>query len=266
MNKTENNRPQKITESVLLDKAVDISIHLVEGSDIAALLNENISFYLEYSGADIIALYLNDDDMVQPEYIFEKNNLFDHLAKKYMLDKKKFTWKKFIENFTKYFSPKMEYNKITTFSKIFNGFMSTDEAEAFAEELQIKDMIFVPLYAKDEATIMGYISFIFHAHIDIDTIKLEQLSLMFQTVLRPLYHLESNTMYSKCIRVDGEMKILTEQEKKIVEKILGGYTYLEVAESLGVSVNTVKTHMKHVFNKCNVNSKMELFHKFSIYQ
>ena len=66
-------------------------------------------------------------------------------------------------------------------------------------------------------------------------------------------------------RVDEHLKLLTKQEKRIRKKVLEGKSYPEVSEILNLSVHTVKTHMKNIFNKYQVKSKMELFHKLTIH-
>ena len=57
------------------------------------------------------------------------------------------------------------------------------------------------------------------------------------------------------------MELLTKQEKKIASKVLSGKSYPNIASDLDISINTLKSHMKNIFNKYNVNSKVELFKK-----
>ena len=96
-----------------------------------------------------------------------------------------------------------------------------------------------------------------------DNIKTVQTAL--QTLLRPLYDTKNDSIYNKCIRIDQNMDILTPQEKKIIKIVLTGRTYVEIAEILDISINTLKTHMKNIFNKYNVTSKVELTNKFQIH-
>jgi len=42
--------------------------------------------------------------------------------------------------------------------------------------------------------------------------------------------------------IDEEMNILSKQEKKIVKKVLKGHSYVETAEELNISINTLNTH------------------------
>ena len=50
---------------------------------------------------------------------------------------------------------------------------------------------------------------------------------------------------------------LTPHEKRLLRLLVDGHTYRTAAEELGVSVNTVSFHMKHVYEKLHVHSKAE---------
>jgi two-component system sensor histidine kinase ChiS len=54
---------------------------------------------------------------------------------------------------------------------------------------------------------------------------------------------------------------LTAQEKKIVHLIAKGQSQKGIAESLFISDKTVKTHMRNIFDKVLVTSKVELLSK-----
>jgi DNA-binding CsgD family transcriptional regulator len=53
-------------------------------------------------------------------------------------------------------------------------------------------------------------------------------------------------------------KRLTEKESEVINLMLRGYTYKGIAEYLSLSENTIKYHIKNIYQKFNVSSKMEL--------
>lgn len=55
---------------------------------------------------------------------------------------------------------------------------------------------------------------------------------------------------------------LTEREKEITVLLLKGLTYKMIADELHLSENTVKTHIKNIYSKCEVQSKSELIKIF----
>jgi len=57
------------------------------------------------------------------------------------------------------------------------------------------------------------------------------------------------------IKLSGQ---LTEREGEIALLLLKGRTYKAVASELYLSENTVKTHVKNIYSKLNIRSRMEL--------
>ncbi|MGI4822848.1 MAG: response regulator transcription factor [Janthinobacterium lividum] len=51
---------------------------------------------------------------------------------------------------------------------------------------------------------------------------------------------------------------LTLREKQVVEAIEQGLSYKLIADQLGMSVNTVRSHIRAVYEKLQVNSKTAL--------
>ena len=56
---------------------------------------------------------------------------------------------------------------------------------------------------------------------------------------------------------------LTKTEKKIAKLLKNGYTNMDMSEDLDISINTVKTHVKHVYEKLNVKDRLSFAGLFS---
>lgn len=54
---------------------------------------------------------------------------------------------------------------------------------------------------------------------------------------------------------------LTERQLVILKYVSQGFTSKEIAEKLGLSYHTVTTHVKHIYNKLQVNSRAEAIHE-----
>ncbi|MGH8928717.1 MAG: response regulator [Acidimicrobiia bacterium] len=52
--------------------------------------------------------------------------------------------------------------------------------------------------------------------------------------------------------------LLTHREREVATYIARGWTYREIAEALGISVKTLETHVRHIFEKLGVSSRHEL--------
>jgi len=253
-----------ISDSEVLQKIIEFQSCIIEGKSVKGILHKNIDFFLEHSHADVITLYMHEHGNVKPEYILAKERNFEHLLNQYVFDKKSFKWEKFVANCNAYFASGISHERVTELYQIFKGFMSKKDAEAFSKAIGIKSAVIMPIYAFGDKEIIGYCCFVFKKELALDMERLRELKVMFQTIARPLYDKKYNTIYSKCIRIDENMGILTAKEKEIVKKVLAGIPYSEIAERLNISINTLKTHMKNIFNKYNVNSKIGLFNKFHI--
>ena len=57
------------------------------------------------------------------------------------------------------------------------------------------------------------------------------------------------------------MSKLSPREYELVRFVLKGYSNRNIAEAVGISPNTVKTHMSNVFTKLEVSSKEGLINQ-----
>ena len=55
-----------------------------------------------------------------------------------------------------------------------------------------------------------------------------------------------------------EFEQLSEREEQILQDVAKGYTNLEIAEHLHISLNTVKSHLKSLMMKLNTRNRVEL--------
>lgn len=51
---------------------------------------------------------------------------------------------------------------------------------------------------------------------------------------------------------------LNDRENEVVTEIIKGNSYKMVAQNLGISINTVRSHIKSIYRKLNINSNIEL--------
>ena len=56
---------------------------------------------------------------------------------------------------------------------------------------------------------------------------------------------------------------LTPKEKQVVAGLIDGLSYKKIAESLGNSVETIRSHIKKIYRKLEVNSRAEIIAKSS---
>lgn len=60
---------------------------------------------------------------------------------------------------------------------------------------------------------------------------------------------------------DGLAKTLSDRENEILDLLAEGYRIKEIAAKLFVTINTVRTHIRHIYEKLQVNSRVEALNK-----
>lgn len=60
----------------------------------------------------------------------------------------------------------------------------------------------------------------------------------------------------------AENDMLSAREREILLALSEGFTYQKIADKLFISISTVRTHICHIYEKLQVNSKVEAIRKF----
>ena len=66
-------------------------------------------------------------------------------------------------------------------------------------------------------------------------------------------------------KTNEHFQLLSRREKEIVEELARGYRYKEIADKLFLSVDTVRTHIRNIYEKLQVNSRIEALKKPGYY-
>lgn len=66
------------------------------------------------------------------------------------------------------------------------------------------------------------------------------------------------------LEVLTELYGLTRAQADVARKLYAGYSVEQTADALDLSHNTVRTHLKQIFSKCEVQSQAELLHTLAI--
>jgi DNA-binding NarL/FixJ family response regulator len=63
-------------------------------------------------------------------------------------------------------------------------------------------------------------------------------------------------------RAAHKVEQLSEREEEILQHLSKGYSTKEIADRLSVSVNTIRSHLQHIYSKLHVRSRTEAVVKF----
>ncbi|TFG62869.1 MAG: LuxR family transcriptional regulator [Spirochaetales bacterium] len=80
------------------------------------------------------------------------------------------------------------------------------------------------------------------------------LYLLMKDKVRRVLPVYTNEDYTRALRKTG----LSDREIEIVEQVAEGNPNREIAETLFISENTVKTHIKNIYKKLSISSRIQL--------
>ena len=62
--------------------------------------------------------------------------------------------------------------------------------------------------------------------------------------------------------VNDPTSLLSLREKEVLKFLAKGLLYKEIAQQLGVGTETIKKHLKNIYQKLHVQNKIEALNKF----
>ncbi|WP_339674070.1 helix-turn-helix transcriptional regulator [Dasania marina] len=74
-------------------------------------------------------------------------------------------------------------------------------------------------------------------------------------------HFETQENIQQALQVFGS-SVLTNREQEVLHKLLHGHSNQSAADTLFVSLETLRRHRKHIYQKLGINSQAELFSLF----
>ena len=73
-----------------------------------------------------------------------------------------------------------------------------------------------------------------------------------------------NGMNDMSVEVLRQVYNLTEAQAEVARSLYAGRSVEDTAQALNLSLNTIRTHLKHIFTKCEVSSQAELLHMLAL--
>jgi DNA-binding NarL/FixJ family response regulator len=68
--------------------------------------------------------------------------------------------------------------------------------------------------------------------------------------------------FQRRTKTESELKQLSPREMEILRELARGYRYKEIADRLNIGIETVRTHVHHIYEKLHVESRVEAVMKF----
>lgn len=247
----------EITDTDILKKIIELLSCVIHGHSVRALLRKDTKFLSEKTNADLIVLYIKKNEGQKIDYITDKRRLFGKLLEKYDFNKYSPAFKEVGREIIDSLNSLQPYRESKDIHDFLKGTVTKHECKKMGEEINFTTSFFFPLKLRCGIKI-GFVSYYFTRDKKPDLQKMKEVTTMFQRLIEPLYDPITTTFYSKCAQIDSEMSRLTDKEREIVHRVMKGMSYSDISQELKITINTLKTHMKSVFSKYGVSSKMEL--------
>ena len=254
----------EITDTKLLKKTIQILSCVIHGHSIMALIRNDTQFFSEETRADLFVIYIKKDEGSKINFLSDKQRLFYKLMEKYNFNKHSPAFDKIGSEITSSLTYAKPYKEVSDLYELLKGTVTKSKCAEMSHEIKFSTALFFPLQMINSKKI-GFVGY-FYTHKKVPDIeKLKEVSALLQRVIEPLYDFKTSTFYSKCAQIDSDMSRLTSKEREIVYRVIRGVSYKEIAHEQNISINTIKTHMKNIFSKYGVNSKIKLTNKLSVH-
>jgi DNA-binding NarL/FixJ family response regulator len=60
----------------------------------------------------------------------------------------------------------------------------------------------------------------------------------------------------------AQQNLLSQREQSVLDCLAEGLAYKQIADQLGISINTIRTHLRHIYEKLHVQSRTEAVAKY----
>lgn len=247
-------------ETELLKKTIEILSCVLKGHTIEAIFRAESNYLRELSGADIVGVCLHHKNTLQLDFVLDHEAFLYHCFKENNLHPHTLILETLYRHNKRHFREGTAYLENESLANFLMDNVPEHKIKQLEIKHQFKTMVTYPLYSINNE-LMGCLLFCYFRENRPNHTHLAQITKMIETLIRPFEHEGNHIFHLKCVQVSTELPLLTSQEKRILKKLLSAKPYAQIAEEMHISLNTVKTHLKHIYVKYKVKSKLELYNK-----
>lgn len=68
--------------------------------------------------------------------------------------------------------------------------------------------------------------------------------------------------FQKADQTGEKQNLLTSREQRVLDLLAQGLAYKQIGDEMGISINTIRTHLRHIYEKLHVQSRTEAVAKY----
>jgi len=254
---------EKINDIDLLKKTILVQSCLIAGHCIEAIFRTESEYLLGESNANLMALCSYHKDHLNLEFILDRHGIIHDFLKRYHVQAHTLVLETLKENNEKYFKQEHEYREVDTIQDLLVDSMPKHKIKYFEEMHKFTKLITYPLKSTETQNTIGYLLFGYLDNREPNKDAMDNIKKMVEQVINPFHDAKTHTFRSRCIQVVTDVPMLTSKERHVLKYLLSANSYSQIADKMHISVNTVKTHIKNIYAKYDVSSKLELANKIN---
>ncbi len=248
------------TDTEILLKTIHMQSCIIEGHSLEAIFRTESEFIRGHTGAKVVSICLQNKKTLELELVLDHDGFLQSCFKRNNLHPQTLILETLHNYINTEFNQGVPYLQSPSLTNFLIDSIAQNKITEIERQHHFKSMVTYPLYSASKQ-LLGCLMYCYFDESVPNHNSLMQITNLTQTLLRPFHNGANNIFHVKCNQVSTEMPHLTSQEKRILKKLLKAKPYMQIAEEMHISINTVKTHLKNIYAKYNVKSKMELYSK-----
>ena len=233
----------RIHSEVLLRKLISIQHALLQRFSLIDVINKNTQFFLEQSGAYYIGVkFLKPNQIFELEcQMGEDDGLLKALNHSRIQVKKVFDYIKSIDSY----DIVLEDGKACRFFRF-----EQVECENFRRLMEGRKLLLSPMKLVDYEEWIGLVMVLLPC--DAEEASSLEICGLLDMIIAPFYDKESGMLSQGCVHENHRFEVLTPREKDVAILLLHGDNKSKIAKKLSLSINTVKSHIKKIYQKYDI--------------
>jgi DNA-binding NarL/FixJ family response regulator len=68
--------------------------------------------------------------------------------------------------------------------------------------------------------------------------------------------------FQQANQAGDKLNLLSSREQEVLDCLAQGLAYKQIGDQLGISINTIRAHLRHIYEKLHVQSRTEAVAKY----